>query len=374
MQWLPLDPFIKDLEKREKHLANQLKLLVADMDERRTPENKEQQSDILIKMANIYTKKATFYTKWTSLSDENRDRILKQYPSTMFPLGDSIIKASALYNAARIRTQSEKKSNDIDQELFKLHNVCYTEMAPGCEQVNYETWAQQRDLNRKTLQDIRNSFKDDIFKVWQTWDVYSIDDKHDLREHKESVLHEMTKSLGETITQKMKKYIQSLIDQVISKIGKAPCIYSIIGLGSLAKGLMTLHSDFEFVSLLEEGKDNESNKSYFRKLTYLLNLYMIDLSETHLHSMPIKFLNDYYDEGGENWYNDDITPSGLKFDGTMPWGCKIPLGRKATRDKTPLELILTPSQCAELLDDENENKHGYHLCEVMQNITLVHGS
>ena len=95
------------------------------------------------------------------------------------------------------------------------------------------------------------------------------------------------------------------------------CVYSIITLGSLAREEATPFSDFEWAILI--GKNNETHKNYFRRLSELLWVKVLNLGETTARMMDIAEL-DWLSE------SDDPCRKGFSFDGQMYSGCHTPLG------------------------------------------------
>lgn len=145
-------------------------------------------------------------------------------------------------------------------------------------------------------------------------------------------------------------------------LGKPPCEYAIISLGSVARMEATPFSDLEFALLYSD--PNIGNKiNYFRVFTHFLHLKVINLGETIVPALGIEELNDFQspDPVNGNWFYDTGTPRGISFDGAMPWASKTPLGRMATESKAAVELIRTPEEMAQLQDEEIAVKEGYHL-------------
>ncbi|CAH1231151.1 KLC1 [Branchiostoma lanceolatum] len=206
---------------------------------------------------------------------------------------------------------------------------------------------------------------------WRDVIVHRINEAKD----KEAKWVSAVRSLFHTTAGRMKDFVRQLLAECRETLGPPPCKYAIIGLGSMAREEMTPYSDFEFAILLEEIAQ-EQHKEYFRNLTSLLHLKVINLGETILPSMAITSLNNFYsDEEEDNWLYDWKTPRGFAFDGAMPSASKTPLGREAVDGKPAVELIMTPTEMASLqerqafADEDNVN----HLSDILSTVTWVEG-
>ena len=194
--------------------------------------------------------------------------------------------------------------------------------------------------------------------------------------------------------------VQKLLSSCFKQLGNVPkeCEYSIISLGSLASGRMTPWSDLEFAILVN--KDEPEFKDYFRNLTKLLHIKIINLGETPLRSMGVESLNNFRTTNKQDdWFWDDILDNGFSFDGPDWHACKTPLGRQGGYktikkdklangieqeiiiDKSDFELILTPKQLAsfqkeELQEDATENwfKSDLYLVQALRLVSLIDGS
>jgi predicted nucleotidyltransferase len=156
-----------------------------------------------------------------------------------------------------------------------------------------------------------------------------------------------------------------LVKECEIRLGKPPCDYAIIALGSVARMEATPYSDLEFAILYSDPAIGDKI-SYFRVLSHFLHLKVINLGETILPALGIEQLNDFQSEDPVgNWFYDSATPRGISFDGAMPWASKTALGRMATKNKPALELVRTPEEMAELQDEEIAVKEGYHLGKVI---------
>jgi tetratricopeptide (TPR) repeat protein len=168
--------------------------------------------------------------------------------------------------------------------------------------------------------------------------------------------------------------IQKLLQDCFKQMGELPpeYLYSFIGLGSLASGKMTPWSDLEFAILIHQD-DDPYIKEYFRNLTKLLHIKIINFGETPLRSVGIESLNNFRSINSEDdWFWDDIIDNGFSFDGPHWYASKTPLGRQGgfkikknvlidNIEKEVIvtlpdyELILTPEEMAAFQAEEKVN-------------------
>ncbi len=123
------------------------------------------------------------------------------------------------------------------------------------------------------------------------------------------------------LTQGFIDITQQLLKPCFEILGKSPCPYAILGLGSLARGEMNPYSDLEFAIVIK--KATEENLDYFRRLTRLLELQIISLNETKFSLL--------------NQGSVSPTPTGFSLDS----GGNTPLGKEGL-----FELIGTAEQLA----------------------------
>ncbi|XP_028395686.1 uncharacterized protein LOC114519715 [Dendronephthya gigantea] len=140
------------------------------------------------------------------------------------------------------------------------------------------------------------------------------------------------KDLYKKIASKLKQFFAEIIQECLEVLGELPCEYEVILLGSLSREEMTPYSDLEWAILTRS--DDEQSKIFFRNLTNLVHLQVINLGETILPCMDIEVLRGA-------WFYDDVTPKGISFDGLLDQASKTPLGN--TDD---FELIHNPTEMA----------------------------
>jgi tetratricopeptide (TPR) repeat protein len=283
---------------------------------------------------------------------------------------ESIIHAAGLYNYA---LHCAKKINDKKSEegLFKklahleedlilvlLGDLPRENRALYC-QISQDfkknlTFINQNRENRKHLTEIREEIDVRIAKLGEEPSTRQVREIHSF------------------ITERMKEFTAHLIEQGVRLIGIPTCKYAVIGLGSMAREEMTHYSDLEFAILIEE--DSITHKTYFRNLSYLLQLKIINLGETILPALNIPFLK-------EAKFFDDLIPRGFAFDGAgvQGKGCKTPFGNTGNVDEKgkAFELIQTPGKMAQYIGIDSEGTdwpdREPHLPFEMLNFILITG-
>ena len=100
-----------------------------------------------------------------------------------------------------------------------------------------------------------------------------------------------------------------------------PCNFSVLAMGSLARGESTPFSDFEYLFLLGE----KTNNDYFHKLAITSYFIIGNLCETKLSYMSIDELNGWF---------DDCTKNGFKIDGLQISAGNIPTGNGREKSDT----------------------------------------
>ncbi len=144
---------------------------------------------------------------------------------------------------------------------------------------------------------------------------------------------EESKALFAKIAQKVGAFLGSLYQESEDALGAAPCKYTVMGLGSMALQQMTPYSDLEFAILMEDNESQEvleEHRAYFRELSHLVHLRVINLGETVLPQ------DQYKAQHKLRISLDHLGKRGINFD----LGGKTPLGRKDKPYlKKPYELI-----------------------------------
>lgn len=276
------------------------------------------------------------------------------------------IKATALYNSALLLASTPLNRHVL---IGKIKTTEKSFLEKECKlTVNQEIISSNESIKqyKDSLEFIRNKARQELTNIDEKLNPYHRTDyDHKHPEIRKMELHraEAIKALYEEIAEDRKKCIKELLKECFKVLGDAPCLYAVIALGSLARQETTPYSDFEWAILIEEEK--EEYKVYFRRLTQLLHIKILNLGETILPSMIIESLNPAYPKKpSDYWFHDTIAKRGFAFDGHMPKACKTPLGTTVINQlkdeeidqddpakKKIFELIRTPIRMAELQNE-----------------------
>ena len=145
---------------------------------------------------------------------------------------------------------------------------------------------------------------------------------------KEFVSNKPILGIVKHLTASYKKLLGTLILDSQFLLGNPPVQWACIGMGSMARGEMCPYSDLEFAFLVE--KKTEKNLEYFRTLSQLVELRIINIGETTFPIFGRLF--------GEKSPKASPTPSGFSMDS----GGNTPLGKPGF-----YELIDTPQGLAQ---------------------------
>ena len=278
----------------------------------------------------------------------------------------SLIKSVGLLNSAIARKPNN--ADEIQRDLSSLCQLILRKANAQNQSVNLIEHAKfvksqiesMRDKARKALSKIKNITKFGKLGVSKT-----------SFQHKLKI--KSVKLLQIRITAHYKKIMQLLCQFCEDVMGPPPCKFAVVGMGSLARKEITPFSDFEHIILLEIHKNYQINLNYFRWFSVIFHTIILNLQETIIPSLNVKYLNDKMCELND-WFFDTHT-SGVSFDGMMPHACKFPLGRTEPTKEKPwtTELIKPVDQMLEYLSSEESLKNGYHLSDILTETCFVYG-
>ena len=145
-------------------------------------------------------------------------------------------------------------------------------------------------------------------------------------------------------------------------MGKAPCQFAVVGMVSLARKEISPYLDFEHIIVLENFEEfyakTEAILNYFRWLSVIFHVIIINVQETILPATSIFSLNDESSKFG-NWFYDGFTTRGISFDGMMLHACKFHLGRQqfAETKQWKTELIKPVCKMVKYLQSDESPKN-----------------
>ena len=279
----------------------------------------------------------------------------------------SLIKSAGLLNAAIVRNPSNV--SQIKSDLSEL--CCHILEKSNANNQTSDLMGKSEQV-KISLTNLRNEVKEFLESKVPRISTLSPETKLINKcQMKTNAIQELNKLIAHRYTQIMAELSQ-YCEHVI---GKAPCQYAIVGMGSLAREEITPYSDFEHVILLCDDTNYKSYLEYFKWFSVIFHIVVLNLQETIVPSLNIVSLNGNEYHLGD-WFYDNVTPRGISFDGMMPHACKFPLGRQQhTKNKHfTTELIKPVTEMLEYLSSEADLKHGYHLADILTKTCFVFGS
>ena len=278
----------------------------------------------------------------------------------------ALIQSAGLLNAAIVRQPSNDKQ--IKSDLVKLCQHILEISNAKNQNVNLIKKAEQVKTKTTKLRFEIKIFLDDLPKLPN--DVSQTESKK-INKGKEITM----KQINKMIADKYKQIMAELSQFCQHIMGKPPCEYAIVGMGSLARQEITPYSDFEHIILLVDDPNYKLHLEYFRWFSVIFHIIVLNVQETIVPSLNIYSLNDKNSSLGD-WYYDDVTKRGISFDGMMPHACKFPLGRQQHTEKKSFttELIKPVNEMLNYLTSEADLKQGYHLADILTKTCFVYGN
>ena len=279
----------------------------------------------------------------------------------------SLIKSAGLLNAAIVRNPTNVLQ--IKSDLSELCRHILEKSNANNQTADLIGKSEQVKISATKLRNEVKEFLDT--KVPKNSTISTGTKRINQCQMKTNAIQELNKLIALRYTQIMAELSQ-YCEQVM---GKAPCQYAIVGMGSLARVEITAYSDFEHVILLRDDKNYKSYLEYFKWFSVIFHIVVLNLQETIVPSLNIASLNGKESRFGD-WFYDEVTPRGISFDGMMPHACKFPLGRQQhTKNKHfTTELIKPVSEMLEYLSSEADLKNGYHLADILTKTCFVFGN
>ena len=272
----------------------------------------------------------------------------------------SLIRCVGLLNAAIVRNPS-----NIAQVKADLSDVCKHIL----EQANANNRNADLVAKASTVKDEIKKLRNIVHDLLKQIDAQITSNNIKTENLSELQVRkaESIRYINKTIANKYKELMANISKFCLDIMGKPPCKYSIVGMGSLARKEITPYSDFEHIILLYDDKNYEQHLEYFRWYSVIFHVIVLNLQESIIPSLNITSLS---------WCFDAYTPRGVSFDGMMPHACKFPLGRFEKTENKPFvtELIKPVSEMLKYLSSEEDLKNGYHLADILTKTCFIFGN
>lgn len=254
-------------------------------------------------------------------------------------------------------TKNNDNLNSLKEKSYDLLTKSYNNLVKLCSVSGNPNVL---DINEKSIDDISRK---DLLTPIRDSSSSRIEEIINLRQAKkdEEYVKETEKYFSD-VAKSMQDYLAALFKEAEELIGKAPCEYTVMGLGSMALQQITAYSDLEF-AILTENEEYKSEldpkiQNYFKNISYLACFKNICLGETNIP-------NSYYDIDLSKYIRQAVN-----FD----LGGKTALGR--IDDSKPYELIQTVEEMlkyAKNFDDKSEHIDK-NLANILEKVCFVYGN
>ena len=185
-----------------------------------------------------------------------------------------LLQAAALYNFVRNYLKSrdtdvelsKKLSKEVSRKLLDIQNNMITLCGGTPFKGNFDAEGKQNELK-----ELRNEVKESLDSIEcqssssNQGRLNKCEARQEFRKQTEEV-----KKLSTTVSERMKQFFASIIDECLALLGTPSYDYEVIVFGSLARNETTPYSDFEWAILTSS--EEEECKDFFRNLTNLVHL------------------------------------------------------------------------------------------------------
>ena len=208
-----------------------------------------------------------------------------------------LLQAAALYNFVRNYLESrdtdlefsKRLSKLVSRKLLDIQDNMITLCGGNPLQSGFDT-----ESKKNELKELRNEVKESLesLKCISSLSKQGQLNRCEVQQKFKDQIKEVKKLSG-TVSERMKQFLASIIDECLAILGTPCCDYEVIVFGSLARNEMTPYSDFEWAILTSS--EDEKDKVFFRNLTNLVHLQVgeVKLSNIILAMSHSKLSNTY---------------------------------------------------------------------------------
>ena len=185
-----------------------------------------------------------------------------------------LLQAAALYNFVRNYLESrdtdvelsKKLSKEVSRKLLDIQDNMIKLCGGNPLKGNFDAEGKKNELK-----ELRNEVKDSLESLESLSSSSNqgrLNDGEARQKFKDQTPE--VKKLSDTISDRMKQFFASIIDECLVVLGTPSCDYEVIVFGSIARNETTPYSDFEWAILTSS--EEEECKVFFRNLTNLVHL------------------------------------------------------------------------------------------------------
>ncbi|HJK87231.1 MAG TPA: Ulp1 family isopeptidase [Candidatus Megaira endosymbiont of Nemacystus decipiens] len=200
---------------------------------------------------------------------------------------------------------NSQNKDDIENQIYSKLSAIEAKILRITDNSNTKTNAEKVKVEAKNYKNILIKLRSECIA------------KLEIAEDKSNEQKETVQSVFECTTDKMKSFLKKIYEDTIRELEqKPPCNFAIVGLGSMTLKQITPWSDLEFAILLE--KETPQIKQYFRDLSHIVNLKMINLGETIIPTSKYRMDMSGFGKVGVNFDLGGKTPLG-RISGDKPY-------------------------------------------------------
>ncbi len=227
-----------------------------------------------------------------------------------------VLKATALYNAAILRSTKEEQTKVLNDRLREVEK-CILGLVRGLpkepkdneehddedDEVNHvifsklprKTPEEYAKKHQESLQKTRDHAREHVMRAYQMWSDMGVEqDAADIIRNQEEPLKKELMAVRKRIKQDFVKLLQSMSKEALHCLGRSPCKFSLMATGSLASEDCTPFGDLELILALEDEDLGKQTIDYFHRYASLVNFRLLNIGETPLTCTNAKVLNDVY--------------------------------------------------------------------------------
>ena len=195
-----------------------------------------------------------------------------------------LLQAAALYNFVRNYLKSRDTDVELSKKLPELVSRKLLDIQDNMITLCGGNPLQSRfnaERKKNELKELRNELKESLgsLKCVSSSSNQGQLNRCEVQQKFKDQIKEVKRISG-TVSERMKQFLASIIDECLALLGAPSYDYEVIVFGSLARNEATPYSDFEWAILTSS--EEEECKVFFRNLTNLVHLQVGDVKLSNI--------------------------------------------------------------------------------------------